>query len=292
MSNYNQELNPNQQENNFIVRKMTKDDLKIALSWAEKEGWNPGINDVDNFYIADEGGFLIGELNGNPISCISVVRYNENFNFIGLYIVKPEYRKQGYGLKTWEEAFKLIPHQGAALDGVLQQVSNYEKFGFKSAHSHLRYRGIIEGKIAEDVVDLKTVDFEKLCHFDSQYFPCYRGNFLQQWINQAEGKGYAILSKEGDILGYGVIRKASEGFKIAPLFSTNKIIAEKLLLALSTYANGANIYLDVPSINQEAISLVESYQMQSMFECVRMYTSVKPNLNWEHIFGVTSLEIG
>ncbi len=279
-------------KNNFCVRQMTKDDLKIALSWAETEGWNPGINDVDNFYIADEDGFLIGELNGIPISCISVVRYKENFNFIGIYIVKPEYRKQGYGIKTWEEAFKLIPHQGAALDAVLQQVSNYEKYGFKATHSHLRYRGVIEGKIAEDVVDIKTVNFEKICHYDSQYFPSYRPNFLHQWINQPNGKGYAVIDNNGKLLGYGVIRKASEGFKIAPLFAEDKITAEKLFLALSSYAEGANIYLDIPDVNKEAISLVESYQMQSMFECVRMYTSVKPDLNWGHIFAVTSLEIG
>ena len=69
-------------DNNFIVRQMTIDDLKIVLSWAEAEGWNPGVNDANNFYVADAGGFLIGELNGNPISSISVVRYNE---LLGIY---------------------------------------------------------------------------------------------------------------------------------------------------------------------------------------------------------------
>ncbi|WP_292796013.1 GNAT family N-acetyltransferase [Nostoc sp. NMS7] len=115
-------------EDNFRVRSMTKDDLKIALSWAASEGWNLGIDDVDNFYSADPGGFLIGELNGQPISCISVVRYSNKFNFIGIYIVKPEERKRGFGLKTWLEAFKLIPNQPAALDAVLEQVKNYQRF--------------------------------------------------------------------------------------------------------------------------------------------------------------------
>lgn len=103
-------------EDNFRVRLVTKDDLKIALSWAASEGWNPGIDDVDNFYIADPGGFLILQLNGQPISCISVVRYSAKFNFIGIYIVKPEERGKGFGLKTWLEAFKLISNQPAALD--------------------------------------------------------------------------------------------------------------------------------------------------------------------------------
>ena len=114
-------------ENSFQVRPMTKDDLKIALSWAASEGWNPGIDDANNFYVADPGWFLIGELNGKPISCISVVRHHPKFNFIGIYIVKPEQRKKGFGLKTWQEGFKLIPNQPAALDAVIAQASNYQK---------------------------------------------------------------------------------------------------------------------------------------------------------------------
>ncbi|MFM6206373.1 MAG: GNAT family N-acetyltransferase, partial [Planktothrix sp.] len=68
--------------------------------------------------------------------------------------------------------------------------------------------------------------------------------------------------------------------------------AEKLFLGLACYANGDSIYIDVPNINAQGIALVERYQMQSMFECVRMYIGDPPNLNWNNIFAVTSLEIG
>ncbi len=278
-------------EDNFRVRTMTQKDLKLALSWAATEGWNPGINDVDNFYSADPGGFLIGELNGEPISCISVVRYNPNFNFIGIYIVKPEYRHQGFGFKTWQEAFNLIPDQNAALDAVLEQVNTYQKFGFKPFHSHLRYQGIISGKIADNLVELKTINLEKICDYDRRYFPGERYNFLQQWIHQPDAQGYGIL-EDDHLVGYGVIRKATDGYKIAPLFAETEEIAETLFQGLACYANGDSIYLDVPNINFQAISLVERYQMQSMFECVRMYTGDPPNLNWNNIFAVTSLEIG
>jgi hypothetical protein len=45
-------------------------------------------------------------------------------------------------------------------------------------------------------------------------------------------------------------------------------------------------------INQPGIQLVENYNMTPMFECVRMYKGNEPSLNWGHVFGVTSLEIG
>ncbi|MEH2273905.1 MAG: GNAT family N-acetyltransferase [Nostoc sp.] len=278
-------------EDNFRVRPMTKDDLKIALSWAASEGWNPGIDDVDNFYIADPGGFLIGELNGQPISCISVVRYSAKFNFIGIYLVKPEERGKGFGLKTWQEALKLISNQPAALDAVLQQVNNYQRFGFKPAHSHLRYQGIINGKISPDVTDLKNLDFEQLCRYDERYFPSSRPHFLSTWINQPHGQGYAIIN-DANLVGYGVIRKATDGFKIAPLFAENEEIAEKLFLALVTYAEISPIYVDVPNINEAAILLFEKYQMTSVFEYVRMYTEEPPNIDWHKIFAITTLELG
>ncbi len=147
-------------QDNFIVRPMTLDDLKLAVSWANNEGWNYGIDDANNFYVADPQGFLIGELNGQPISCISVVRYSQKFSFIGVYIVKPEWRKKGFGLKTWQEALKLINNQPTGLDAVLEQVNIYRKCGFKTAHHHLRYHGIIPGEISQDIKDLKTINFE------------------------------------------------------------------------------------------------------------------------------------
>ncbi|MEB3342776.1 GNAT family N-acetyltransferase [Okeania sp.] len=278
-------------QDNFIVRPMTLADLKLAISWAANEGWNPGIDDVNNFYVADPEGFLIGELNGEPISCISMVRYSKNFNFVGIYIVKPEWRKKGYGFRTWQEAFKLINNQSAALDAVLEQVNTYRKSGFEPAHSHLRYQGIIPGKISPDIQDLKTVNFEKICSYDSLYFPAERSNFLKSWINQPNGKSYGIIN-DGNLIGYGVIRKAQEGFKIGPIFAENREIAEKLFLALCSYSDNQNVYIDVPNINQPAINLVEDYQMQCVFECVRMYSVQKPNLDWQNIFGVTSLELG
>lgn len=46
-------------QDNFIVRSMTLADLKLVISWAADEGWNPGIDDANNFYVADPQGFLL-----------------------------------------------------------------------------------------------------------------------------------------------------------------------------------------------------------------------------------------
>ena len=50
--------------------------------------------------------------------------------------------------------------------------------------------------------------------------------------------------------------------------------------------------MDVPNINGSAMHLLEKYQMNSIFECVRMYTGELPDINWHNIFAVTTLELG
>ena len=51
----------------YKIRRMNKKEVAdIAIKWAEKEGWNPGITDAEPFYAADPKGFFIGEIDGKP----------------------------------------------------------------------------------------------------------------------------------------------------------------------------------------------------------------------------------
>ena len=76
----------------------------VAVEWAGREGWNPGLHDAPSFYATDPKGFFVGLLGDEPISCISAVAYDQSFAFLGFYIVKPEHRGKGYGQKIWNAA--------------------------------------------------------------------------------------------------------------------------------------------------------------------------------------------
>ena len=276
----------------FKIRPMTLADLELSLEWAAAEGWNPGIYDAEAFYAADTGGFLLGEINGEPISSISAVRYDDTFGFIGLYIVKPNWRKQGFGLQTWNAALTLLGNRNIALDGVLAQIENYRKFGFQPAYRHVRYAGLgMATETNKGVVPLSDLLIANLLKYDRQYFPTPRPQFLKKWINQPENAAYGFL-KDGNLSGYGVLRKCRNGFKIGPLFAEDLEIAESLFLALINHAQNQAIFLDTPDANPQAISLAQKYSMQPVFECVRMYTHGIPDFDISKVFGVTTLELG
>lgn len=274
------------------IRPMTLADLELSLKWAATEGWNPGIYDAEAFYAADSGGFLMGEINGEPISSISAVRYDETFGFIGLYIVKQNWRGQGFGLKTWNAGLNLLGNRNIALDGVLAQVDNYRKFGFEPAYRHVRYEGLgIGTNINKNLIPLADIAIEKIINYDRQYFPTPRPQFLQKWINQPENTALGFV-KNDDLFGYGVLRKCRNGYKIGPLFAEDIEIAETLFLGLINNAQNQPIFLDIPDTNTQGIFLAQKYTMQPVFECVRMYTKGRPKIDINKVFGVTTLELG
>lgn len=281
--------------NNYIIRRMTRPELDTALVWAKQEGWRPGLYDAEHFYQTDPNGFFIGLLDDEPIACISGIKYGDDFGFIGFYIVKPEWRHQGFGLPLWQTAMDALQGRNIGLDGVIAQQHNYQKSGFHIVCRHVRYQGTHAGVKAmpdSGIVAINAVSFDALLQYDSRYFPASRTGFLQSWIKQKQGAALAALT-ENKISGYGVIRACDGGFRIGPLFADSYNVAEQLLSALlSTLPQGSDFFIDIPEPNANALKLVASYDMQPVFETARMYTQKNPAIDLTGLFGVTSLELG
>ena len=281
-------------KNSFVVRTMKREELDVVLDWAKMEGWNPGLYDADCFYKADHHGFFIGLLGDEQVSCISAVAYNEQFGFIGLYIVKPEFRGKGYGLQTWQKAFGYLTTQNIGLDGVVAQQENYKKSGFTLAYRNIRYQG--RSKKYETDFHMKKaieVSFEKLCRYDRTCFPAPRERFLRCWINQPESRSLATFDENGELTGFGVIRKCKNGYKIGPLFADNKVTAQSLFATLNnSIKEGVEIFLDTPETNTAALNLAKENGMTYVFETARMYTKNQPDINIKKVFGVTTFELG
>ncbi len=52
------------------------------------------------------------------------------------------------------------------------------------------------------------------------------------------------------------------------------------------------VFLDVPEPNAPAVALAEHLGLSPVFETARMYRGPAPEVDLEHIFGVTSFELG
>lgn len=266
-------------------------DMSFLIEMAKSQGWDPGLYDEKNFFAADNNGFFIGKLNNVPISCISAVKYND-YGFIGFYIVKQEFQNKGYGIKIWQHALDYLNGSNIGLDGVVNQVENYKKFGFKLAHSNARYSGCIsKNTFCKNITNASDVNFECLVEYDRVHFGAERKNFLDEWINQKESHSLCYV-ENSKIKGFATVRKTFGKNKIGPLFAQDEQVAESLLLTLASKLDGAEFYLDINEEFMPAVNLVNKYNMKRIFETKRMYTKQQPWAKWDEVFGITSFELG
>ncbi len=279
--------------NSLTIRTMRTDEIPLVLNWAAAEGWNPGLADDACFATVDPKGFFIGELDGVPAATVSCVNYDENFAFLGFYIVRENLRGCGHGLRIWNAAITHAASRVIGLDGVVAQQDNYKKSGFQLAYANVRYGGTVTAPNLPQagIVALADVPFASVEAYDATVFPAPRPAFLRAWISAPGHVGCALL-RDGALVGWGVIRPCRRGHKIGPLVADDRATAEAVLSALLARAGGGEIFLDVPAINRDAIALAESLGLAPVFETARMYTGAIPVLRLERVFGVTTFELG
>lgn len=276
------------------MRRMRRDELDHVVQWAAAEGWNPGVHDADAFFAADPDGFFVGTLDGELIASISIVRYHRAYAFLGFYIVRPEFRGKGFGIRLWDHALGLVDASAIGLDGVVAQIPAYERSGFRLAYRSARYATSASAPPAEraDARPVRELDLGELQDYDAVVFGTPRPEFLEAWLAQP-GLHARVVRDDGRVTGYGVIRHAVDGFRIGPLFADTPMIAEVLLDALfGTTPSGAKVSIDVPSASPAAVGMVEARGMRPEFETARMYRGEPPQQALANIYGVTSFELG
>jgi len=279
--------------NGLRIRTMRPGEISMAVRWAAAEGWNPGLADHACFAVVDPKGFFIGELDGAPAATVSCVNYGTNFAFLGFYIVREDLRGRGFGLPIWNAAIAHAGPRVIGLDGVVAQQQNYRKSGFELAYANVRYGGTVTALDSPQagIIGLAEVPLPVVGAYDATVFPARRTVFLRAWIGSPGHVGRALV-RDGELVGWGVIRPCHKGHKVGPLVANERSIAEAVLTALVTGIGGGEIFLDVPNVNPDAVALAQDLGLAPTFETARMYTGAIPPLRLERIFGVTSFELG
>lgn len=280
-------------ESTFTIRNLQKNELQLVIDMAAAEGWNPGLEDANAFFQADPDGFFVGELDSMPIAVISVVNYQDHYCFVGLYIVRAEYRGRGYGYQLWKHALARTGTISTGLDGVPAQVENYKKSGFVYAFRQMRLATTaFSTSSTENILAVNPLKIEALVAYDSRIFGVKREEFIRTWLTMSNAQAFYSETVQ-EITGYAVLRKCVEGYKISPLFAENDIIAEQLFLACcNTAAPGNTIFIDMPETNSATPTWIDRYKLKLVFETARMYKNGVPSFPLSKVFGVTSFELG
>ena len=281
----------------LTLRLMTEEEVGRLVGWAADEGWNPGLHDAELFWAADPEGFVGAEVEGELIGGGAIISYGGRFGFMGLFIVRPEFRRRGLGSRLWHARVGMLRSRleaGATIgmDGVFEMQEWYARGGFRFSHRSLRYEGVgKDGPMAPGVVPASEVKLERIAAYDARCFPTPREAFLRAWLAQPDGLALAVVDGER-VKGFGVARRCREGVKIGPHFADDSDVAESLYASLATLAPDEPVFIDVPEVNAWAMALARRHRMLEVFGTARMYLGPEPPLVGSRIFGITTFELG
>jgi GNAT superfamily N-acetyltransferase len=256
-----------------------------AVDWADIEGWNPGLDDAERFAAADPGAFLSADDRGETVGTVSCALYGAAYAFIGFYLVREDRRGEGIGTALFDRALARAGDRVIGLDAVLEQEEVYASLGFVLAHRNERWAGTGGGERPAGLVEVGAA---AVAAYDAQVFGAPREPFLSAWVRPPA----LAAVRDGAIAGYGVMRRALEGWRIGPLFADDAAIAADLLDGLCAEAPGETVFLDVATGNPQAVALAHAQLDLPVFQTLRMYRGGRPPEATDRIYGVTSFEFG
>jgi len=287
---------------------MTREEAGMLVEWATAEGWNPGLHDLEVAWHYDREAFIalraqVGAGSPELVGGGVILSYAGRCGFMGLFIMRPDQRRQGIGRVLWHERLRrlqtrLQPGAFIGMDGVFDMVPFYAAGGFSVQHRDLRFQGIADATRLADAADagaceLAAVPQSALVAYDEAVFGVPRGAFLQRWLEVPGGRGRAVYDPaEGKVRGYAFLRPCVSGYKFGPVFADDPGVARTLMHDLLAGVPGEPVVLDVPEPNLAALAIVTELGWNEAFGCARMVLGSPPRDTTHRVFGVTSFEFG
>lgn len=280
---------------NIQIGILTRDEVQTMYQWIEQEGWNPGLHDAETFHKAFPKGLIGIKLDDELVGVSAVFKHNAKYASFGNYIVKPEFRGQGFGIMMTRRRLQMAGYRNLSLDGVIEKEAVYRSVGFRTAHINQRFQfnwKHAPEKLHPGVINLKDVRLLELLEYEKNLFPGKRKAYLKAWVTQPDASAFCFRNHH-DIKGFGVLRPCINGYKIGPLFADTPVIAEHLMQALLQHSLGQPTFCDMPETNRYGHHLVYSFEGQPIdFLCARMYRGYEPGLDHQRLYAITSLEAG
>ena len=284
---------------------LEKGDIAAVTGWARQEGFAPGSGDVAIYRHTDRQGIWVGWLGGERIGCITGVRYNAAYGFLGLYLVRPEWRGRGYGLQLWRHAMDhLADLPCIGLEAAPDRLEDYGGWGFVPASPTTRWQCLQPDRAADSPDDAAggwqlladgAIPERAVQWFDAQRELSPRPHFLSQWLHHPAGSVLALIDGEGACHGFGRIRPCllarGEGWRIGPLMAETPAAAARLLQGLLQRHPGV-VLIDAPGANPAAAPLLEGLGFTPLSRTVRMYRGEAPAVSLADVYGLACLELG
>jgi ribosomal protein S18 acetylase RimI-like enzyme len=259
------------------IRLLRERDTDFAHKMTVREQWNVSKSDVKRMFSYEPKGCFIAEVKGLPAAHVFTVNYGK-VGWVGLLIVKAEYRKKGIATLLTKKAIDYLVHCGVEtikLEAVPEIADLYRKLGFFDEYGSLRFIG--RGRATVSIQSDSATSFEKermseIAGFDAAYFGADRTRVLMSLYQ--ENPDLCFASYDGSkIVGYIMCRKAEEGCNVGPFVcDPEEPQTARGLLAKCMQEIGSkmNMYLGVSAVNRGAVEILQEFGFEQYSKSIRM----------------------
>ena len=277
----------------WIIRRMEEEEVAMVVSWADREGWNPGIHDGVALISGNREGVLVAEEEDQVVGMLSASWLPSQSANLGLYLVRPDCRGRGVGRALRKHVEKKVSGCSVNINCPEYLEPIFLRKGFAPLYTVVRCRGDAGGVLSADpfLIPLTDVPFQRLVDFDATFFSVKREAFLASWITRPGVISLGVL-QDGHLAGYGVLRQACDGFRVGPLYAIHPSHAYRLYNALKAYGGQGPVYIDVPLANSHAETFMETFELTPGERWISLYKGDPPARPMSGLYGVTALELG
>jgi len=284
------------------IRPLRRSDRNFVLQMTQHENWMDLPCDINRCVECACGeGCFVAEIDGKQAGHVFSFNYGR-IGWIGLLIVKTEYRKRGIATTLMKEAINYMFSHGVEtikLDAVQSIADLYRKLGFTDECDSIRFarigkRGITS--FSKFLEHMKEEELEQIAEFDAQYFGVNRLKVLDCLFR--DYPEYCFVSRSmNKINGYIMARKTESGFWIGPWVCNpqNYATAKKLITSCinSFDENGLELRVGIPSVNSNATRLLQSLEFKEVSKSIRMVLGKRDLTgNFLGVYGIAAPEKG
>jgi GNAT superfamily N-acetyltransferase len=237
------------------LRSMTLADIPFGLGLSEAEGWNQTEEDWEILLAHSSSGSLVASYNGVDAGTVTVVSYRDavsnqdRLHWIGMLLVRDEYRKRGIGRALLEACLESITGAGAiCLDATPAGLRLYEALGFQAVYPlarWLRQPGKVDAACASTVYPLTGELLPEVIVYDLPVFGAERAGIFNSLLRRASQ--FAIHSRtSGTITAFCLGRPGSRFAQIGPIAADRLEAACDLLLAVLCQNPNQELIIDAP----------------------------------------------
>lgn len=257
----------------MIIRPFTQNDIDFAYRCVLNEGWQSETKRTfQNFYDYNPNGCFIGEVDEKPIGICVATKYRQ-YGFIGELIVIKKERGKGYGKLLFKHSVDYLQKAGMQsifLDGDLDAIHIYEKFGFRKLCYSLRFLIRMEGVDHTNVHQMNEKDFDDISNLDKEYFGDDRSFFLKRKLEL--NPQYSLVAKDNNqITGYIMAKAGNNVIAIGPLAANDMNTAQLLLEKLALQTDNQPARIGVLESNIKAVEYFKNHgAVEEQTPCWRM----------------------